>query len=117
MQLRYDLGTAADHPWSRRANALLSRIMVRPASVVKQARWARKRARPCYNPRAAKRAGVAELVDAPDSKSGGARAPCRFEPDLRYRYVKGKVANTETIWSAFLPFHAPHPVTSTPLNI
>jgi hypothetical protein len=27
---------------------------------------------------------VAELVDAPDSKSGGARAPCRFEPDLRY---------------------------------
>jgi hypothetical protein len=30
-------------------------------------------------------AGVAELVDAPDSKSGGARAPCRFEPDLRYR--------------------------------
>jgi hypothetical protein len=24
------------------------------------------------------------LVDAPDSKSGGARAPCRFEPDLRY---------------------------------
>src|ERR671932_1648149 len=39
---------------------------------------------PCYNrvPRAY--AGVAELVDAPDSKSGGARAPCRFEPDLRY---------------------------------
>ncbi len=29
-------------------------------------------------------AGVAELVDAPDSKSGGAKAPCRFEPDLRY---------------------------------
>jgi hypothetical protein len=27
---------------------------------------------------------VAELVDAPDSKSGGAKAPCRFEPDLRY---------------------------------
>jgi hypothetical protein len=24
------------------------------------------------------------LVDAPDSKSGGAKAPCRFEPDLRY---------------------------------
>jgi hypothetical protein len=29
-------------------------------------------------------AGVAELVDAPDSKSGDARASCRFEPDLRY---------------------------------
>ena len=29
-------------------------------------------------------AGVAELVNAPDSKSGGAKAPCRFEPDLRY---------------------------------
>jgi hypothetical protein len=30
---------------------------------------------------------VAELVDAPDSKSGGAKAPCRFEPDLRYQEV------------------------------
>src|SRR3712207_4230073 len=28
-------------------------------------------------------AGVAELGEAPDSKSGGAKAPCRFEPDLR----------------------------------
>jgi hypothetical protein len=33
---------------------------------------------------------VAELVDAPDSKSGGARAPCRFEPDLRYWQVSWK---------------------------
>jgi hypothetical protein len=32
-------------------------------------------------------AGVAELVDAPDSKSGGAKAPCRFEPDLRYQEI------------------------------
>jgi hypothetical protein len=29
------------------------------------------------------------LVDAPDSKSGGARAPCRFEPDLRYCVFMG----------------------------
>ena len=35
-------------------------------------------------------AGVAELVDAPDSKSGGAKAPCRFEPDLRYHEVPAK---------------------------
>ena len=34
------------------------------------------------------RAGVAELVDAPDSKSGDARASCRFEPDLRYRLLE-----------------------------
>src|SRR5215211_8702190 len=37
----------------------------------------------CYNVEVL-HAGVAVLVDAPDSKSGGARAPCRFEPDLRY---------------------------------
>ena len=37
----------------------------------------------CYNVEVL-HAGVAELVDAPDSKSGGAKAPCRFEPDLRY---------------------------------
>jgi hypothetical protein len=30
------------------------------------------------------RAGVAELVDAPDSKSGSPKGECRFEPDLRY---------------------------------
>jgi hypothetical protein len=35
-------------------------------------------------------AGVAELVDAPDSKSGGAKAPCRFEPDLRYQEIPAK---------------------------
>ena len=29
-------------------------------------------------------AGVAELVDAPDSKSGAPKGACRFEPDLRY---------------------------------
>ena len=29
------------------------------------------------------------MVDAPDSKSGGARAPCRFEPDLRYCMFRG----------------------------
>ena len=39
---------------------------------------------PCYNRFPQGHAGVAELVDAPDSKSGGAKAPCRFEPDLRY---------------------------------
>src|SRR5215217_9326933 len=50
-----------------------------------QARWIpRERYPPCYNRPVPQRAGVAELVDAPDSKSGGARAPCRFEPDLRY---------------------------------
>src|SRR3712207_7973635 len=30
-------------------------------------------------------AGVAELVDAPDSKSGAPKGACRFEPDLRYQ--------------------------------
>ncbi len=40
-------------------------------------------------------AGVAELVDAPDSKSGAPKGACRFEPDLRYRYLRGKVANKE----------------------
>ena len=30
------------------------------------------------------------MVDAPDSKSGGAKAPCRFEPDLRYQEVPAK---------------------------
>jgi hypothetical protein len=27
---------------------------------------------------------VAELVDAPDSKSGALKGACRFEPDLRH---------------------------------
>src|SRR5215212_3156500 len=40
----------------------------------------------CYNVEVL-HAGVAELVDAPDSKSGGAKAPCRFEPDLRHQEV------------------------------
>ena len=44
-------------------------------------------------------AGVAELVDAPDSKSGGARAPCRFEPDLRY--FKNSRKWTYTVWASF----------------
>src|SRR5215207_6410885 len=39
---------------------------------------------PCHNRFPQGHAGVAALVDAPDSKSGGARVPCRFEPDLRY---------------------------------
>ena len=34
---------------------------------------------------------MAELVDAPDSKSGGAKASCRFEPDLRYFCISCKV--------------------------
>ena len=38
----------------------------------------------CYNRPAPGHAGVAELVDAPDSKSGAPRGACRFEPDLRY---------------------------------
>ena len=29
-------------------------------------------------------AGVMELVDVPDSKSGGVHAPCRFDPDHRH---------------------------------
>ena len=33
---------------------------------------------------------MAALVDAPDSKSGGARVPCRFEPDLRYCEFAGE---------------------------
>ena len=39
---------------------------------------------PCYNRPAPGHAGVAELVDAPDSKSGSPQGECRFEPDLRY---------------------------------
>src|SRR5829696_3449854 len=58
--------------------------MVRCVSVVKQGGPPRDTHAPCYNRPDPEHAGVAELVDAPDSKSGGARAPCRFEPDLRY---------------------------------
>ena len=29
-------------------------------------------------------AGVVKLVDAPDSKSGGAKTPCRFDSGLRH---------------------------------
>ena len=29
-------------------------------------------------------AGVVKLADAPDSKSGGAQTPCRFDSDLRH---------------------------------
>ena len=41
---------------------------------------------------------MAELVDAPDSKSGGAKAPCRFEPDLRYSSIPAKP--TKEGWQA-----------------
>ena len=42
---------------------------------------------PCYNRPASAHAGVAELVDAPDSKSGAPKGACRFEPDLRYQEI------------------------------
>jgi hypothetical protein len=41
-------------------------------------------------------AGVAELVDAPDSKSGAPKGACRFEPDLRYQEIPAKLDNTLT---------------------
>src|SRR3712207_2265853 len=45
---------------------------------------------PCYNRPAPEHAGVAELVDAPDSKSGAPKGACRFEPDLRYQEIPAK---------------------------
>ena len=33
-------------------------------------------------------AGVAELADAPDSKSGGRRLPCGFDPRLRHHRLR-----------------------------
>ena len=35
------------------------------------------------------RAEVAELADAPDSKSGGAHAPCGFDSHLRHLVIGG----------------------------
>src|ERR671916_712418 len=42
------------------------------------------------------RAGVAELGDAPDSKSGSPRGECRFEPDLRYWQISCKTGQLTT---------------------
>ena len=42
----------------------------------------RRSRRPGEDPKGTNR--LAELVDAPDSKSGSPRGECRFEPDLRY---------------------------------
>src|SRR5215210_2420287 len=46
-------------------------------------------------------AGVAELVDAPDSKSGSPKGECRFEPDLRYLRNHRKAPSMVAVTGAF----------------
>src|SRR5215210_1196202 len=68
----------------------------------------------CYNVEVL-HAGVAELVDAPDSKSGGAKAPCRFEPDLRYSRSSCK-SDEKLRHSDTAPNFLPGPFTATVLQ-